>query len=306
VAFVSREIAEARLIDTSTPLTQQDVSELVPWMALLSDAARERLKLRLTLEGLQAVRAMDQSSTRFARSSLALNVALFLLSIMALGIALKSYRSAEASGAAQFEQMKQQQQALDSSRQALEASLSTFKQQQKILDQLSKTAQNQLAISAVQAEREARKPELTAVMLYPSSPAILLHNTGNKTTFNPSFEGRFWDTSKPEGNSFRLVSSPNAKCDYILPKTACGPFMLNFPLNHPDSGDALFGYVSIQCPECSEFRVCWVYIANNRGFYAVGSYADYDFMRLTPTNIEATISRFLARKDLMPIADRLM
>lgn len=298
--FSSLEDVEARLANANEPLSEQEICEFAQWLPLMSETDKKRLDIQLDLQTIKAIRQMDSGGTRLAKSSLALNVALFALSIAALCIALKTYVSAEASGAGQTVQMLKQQQALDKSREALEKTLETIEAQQTVLDRLSKTADTQLVISTGQSEREKQRPVLTAVMVNPNIPAIVLRNTGTKTTSNPSYGGGFWDLSKSEGGIFHFVGIMTAKCDYIVPKSGCGPFKLSFPLSSPEPGDELFGYVLLQCPECVESKVCWVYIANGKqGFYAFGSYTDYDFSGIRAGNVKDTLAKFTTRKDLI-------
>jgi hypothetical protein len=84
---------------------------------MLSTGGSHRLHAELALRNIQSIQRFDKNSSRVARYSLILNLAMLAISILAMCISLRAYRAAERSAG-------QQQATLDASRTALERVLS--------------------------------------------------------------------------------------------------------------------------------------------------------------------------------------
>jgi len=101
------------------------------------------------------------SNETFNIISLAVNVALFVITMFTLFVAMAAYYSAEQSG-------KQQQAALDASRAALEKVVGTASRQQELLDENLKVAKAQLEVVREQREDErkrlSRKPRIEVML----------------------------------------------------------------------------------------------------------------------------------------------
>lgn len=101
------------------------------------------------------------SNETFNIVSLAVNVALFVITIFTLLVAMAAYYSAEQSG-------KQQQQTLGASRQALESVVGVALKQQELLDENLKIAKAQLEVVREQREDErkrfSRKPQIEVML----------------------------------------------------------------------------------------------------------------------------------------------
>jgi len=146
--FKSTQDVEYRLNQDATPLTDQEIQDLYPWMQQLGTGAIRRLEAELSLRNIQAVRQFDKSSGRIGKWSLWLNVALFILTIVAVWIAIRSYREAKRSSA-------EQQATLESSRHSLEVATTS-------LDRLARTADEQLRQIQEYQKQALAKPSFTA------------------------------------------------------------------------------------------------------------------------------------------------
>lgn len=135
--FRSHNEANQRLTQNPTRLTEQEITDLYPWMQGLTTGAVLRLNAELALGTNEAIARFDKNSSKVARWSLWLNGAMLLLTVIAILIALSSYHQAARSAT-------EQQTTLDSSRTALERVVATSTEQQKLLQQSVETARQQL------------------------------------------------------------------------------------------------------------------------------------------------------------------
>jgi hypothetical protein len=108
MAFYSQEEVELRLLRVDDPLAEEEIADCFVWLNLINDNAKERLRLEIQLQQLRSQRESNKTGRKANRVSMALNIALFLLSVLALAVSNKSYLSAEASSAAQTGEMEKQ------------------------------------------------------------------------------------------------------------------------------------------------------------------------------------------------------
>jgi len=145
----SNEVIE-RLTQNSLQLNDQEIIDLYPWMQQLTTGAAHRLNVELALRSIQSVERFDTNSSKVARWSLSLNLAMLLLSVLAIFIAMTSYHQAAHSAT-------EQQATLDASRTALEHVLATTTEQQKLLQQSVEVASQQLFV--IRGQQGQRKSE---------------------------------------------------------------------------------------------------------------------------------------------------
>jgi hypothetical protein len=62
--FPDSRSADIRLVGDATPLTEEEIRDLLPWVRVLSNAARERLQAELSLIQLAAMRRQEQLTAR--------------------------------------------------------------------------------------------------------------------------------------------------------------------------------------------------------------------------------------------------
>ncbi len=77
--FLTSRDAELRLVGDKSPLTGEEVRDLMPWMNLLGTGAVRRLQAELALQTIQAVQSFDRSSRKLSSWMIAFTVVLILL-----------------------------------------------------------------------------------------------------------------------------------------------------------------------------------------------------------------------------------
>lgn len=77
--FPSSHEADVRLVGDNSPLTQQEVRDLMPWMNQLSTGAVRRLEAELALQNIEAVQNFERSSSKLTNVLIWLTAALVLL-----------------------------------------------------------------------------------------------------------------------------------------------------------------------------------------------------------------------------------
>ncbi len=71
--------AEQRLMKDTSPLSEQELQEIMPYTNLISGGAMRRLEIELALRTIQAVQSFDKSSTKLSRRLLWLTWVLVIL-----------------------------------------------------------------------------------------------------------------------------------------------------------------------------------------------------------------------------------
>lgn len=82
MAFGNSQEADRRLVGDVTPLTEQDVRDLMPHIRVISEGGMRRLNAELALKNLGAVQKFEQSSSRLTGWLIGLTAALVLLTIV--------------------------------------------------------------------------------------------------------------------------------------------------------------------------------------------------------------------------------
>jgi len=72
--FPDSRSADVRLVGDATPLTEAEIRDLLPWVRVLSNAARERLQAELSLIQLAALKRQEQLTARQLQSFSAFDV----------------------------------------------------------------------------------------------------------------------------------------------------------------------------------------------------------------------------------------
>jgi len=79
--FRSMQEVDQRLV-TESPLTEQEVRDLIPWMRQIGESGMRRLNSELALQNLEAVQKFERSSSRLTWWLIGLTGALVLLTIV--------------------------------------------------------------------------------------------------------------------------------------------------------------------------------------------------------------------------------
>jgi hypothetical protein len=190
--FPSIQEAEMRLKDAAQ-LNEVDIKKLVPWLGFLSAGGVRRLEAELAVGNIQAVRQLDESSRRVGMWGLLLNIALFALTIVALVVAVKSYRDTKAAAV-------QQQKTLDSSNKALEDSVLNLTAMNRVIEaQWQKQVEAErkkpitlvgLQVSSASPTREINLSEKASETAAETSPAklfFMLQNNGDAPLVRPTY-----------------------------------------------------------------------------------------------------------------------
>lgn len=123
------------------------------------------------------------------------------------------------------------------------------------------------------------KPDLVPLIVNPDKPALLvfpLHSIAN----NVSVYLILWDIDREDGRIDSLLTK-GSKYDWLRPDQMGGPTPLvqtNDLGNIVKTGDRIFGYAVLECPDCLHVRMYWIYLAyGESGRYAmalVGKFPD--------------------------------
>lgn len=257
------------------------------------------------------------------------NIVLLVLAVVSIHIALKSYQTAQKSGAQQqgtldaskdalssvVGALKEQQGTLNDSRLALKQSVDIITEQKKLLQQSVQTSRNQLAVLDAQWKRQLEQPDIHAVPVYPAKPAIIVMN---KSKIKPVRDGLYQliavNIDRWLGDRYQSVSNRATKVDSIRPDGSYLPSTLELipdPNQPLEKGNRLYGYLSVSCPDCIAHRLYWVLIKyGEEGWYAELSKTDQEYSlkalgNLNPSTVDGHISSFLSRQDLNVMPKRL-
>jgi hypothetical protein len=285
--------ADIRLRNSS-PLTEHEIQDLMEWMPLLSTGSVRRLEAESALKQLKAIKQFDETSAKIGNRGLWLNGALFVLTVAAIFISLATYFDANRSSAEQAQILKEQKEALNASKNALESAVSVMKGQKDLLEQSAATSKSELTIIQDQNRRALEKPDVEAVFIYPQSPALIVRNKSqSKVAQGVMYEARFWHLNKIVENKYEFISSVVGEFGAVRPNGSVGPNALQLKLNGISpaaltEGDQLFGYITVQCPECRVARCYWMFVEiGKRGIYREGAYSEFDFFHFTSKNQNA-------------------
>ncbi len=244
-----------------------------------------------------------------------LNVVLIVLAVVSLHIAVNSYRDAKDSGQRQETALAAQQRTLDASRSALDHSVETAIQQQGLLEQAVQAARSQLQILEAEWKRQLEQPDIHAILVYPSKPAIVVENHSKvKPVRDASYQLITLNIDRWLGDRYQSVSTAATSVNHIRPGGSYLPSVLSLLLDPNEplvKGNRLYGYLSVDCVDCAAHRRYWVYLTygDERWLREVeDTEQDYSLptlAKLTPATVEAHVSHFRARKDLIPMPTRI-
>jgi len=297
-----RDLATVRTINQAPA----NLNDRLSFAIYTSSLSNHREAIRSLLGELSGLLSESRVRANTKLNSL-VNLVFLLLSILSLVVAVSSYWYAKEIAEGQGQAALEQQRTLDESRQALTSVASTIEQERALLEKSVDTAESQLRIIQEQHKRELEIPVLRAVLLYPQQLSVVLANqSAQKTAQDPTFEARFWNLSRPTGDSFQHVSSVVQSVDFIQPKGSIGPYSFDLRAS-PDPtpvqpGNQMFGYLTVRCSGCGEVKLYWILlIVGEKGWYHEGKWDEYPFNKMEPGMEQAVVSSFLSKKKLFEI-----
>lgn len=257
------------------------------------------------------------------------NIALFLLAVVSLYIAAVSYNDAN-------ESASKQQAALDASRKSLDAVsvtlekqlrtleesriafagvVETAKEQQRLLHQAVQTARSQLQVLEAEQKRQLEQPDIHAVIVYPAKPAIILENRSRiKPVKDAMYQLITLNVDRWLGDRYQLVQTVSTPVNYVRPQGSYLPSTLELRLDPSQplvAGNRLYGYLTVDCPECVSRRIYWVYLKfGEEGWFREVRSGEQNYTlsvlaQLSPATVETHLRQFGSGQDLIPIRARL-
>ncbi len=134
----------------------------------------------------------------------------------------------------------------------------------------------------------SQKPDISACLLQPKDFALALINTSASdiAVRDPEYNIAVWDLDIPDDKPHGvLVSTPNpqrwiSRREYVI------VYAMSF-LPHIGSmlksGDRVFGWVTVACPDCAKYKAYWVYgVYGQSGWYSQihgDALPDFNLMR---------------------------
>lgn len=245
------------------------------------------------------------------------SLTLLIIALLSLSVAVSAILEARKTAEEQYNATLIQQRILNDSRKSLESvgktsevqqallkeNLETSGKQQQVLQKSLVVLEKQLEIIREQQRLALERPDARLLVLYPQALSVVVTNASSiKAARDVLHEARFFNLSQPSGERLTYFGSRVKKTEYVRPKGAMGPFPLEFrPV--PKEGDQVFGFITVQCPDCVQLRRYWIYlVVGSEGWYAEGEWGDYPFYeQFTSDNAEKVVSRFLTRDDLVKI-----
>ena len=109
----------------------------------------------------------------------------------------------------------------------------------------------------------AQKPDLSMVLVYPKSFAIIFQNDSDVVLREPKYSPAIYNLDRLDasGNPTPLPI-PVFSGDWIRPRESMGPMSATgLPTVQPllKDGDRLFGTIVVSCPDCVATKAYWVY-----------------------------------------------
>jgi O-acetyl-ADP-ribose deacetylase len=110
-------------------------------------------------------------------------------------------------------------------------------------------------------QASAQAPEVTAKFVQGTSPGIIVLNNSQVVVRDPSCSVVMWNFSKTPPISLPTYNQPNPG-QFIKPGAGLILATVDNPSMKPQiaAGDKLFGYVSVDCPECKTARFYWLFV----------------------------------------------
>jgi len=316
VAAFEAELSQLRVVETLLdagtllePLSEDDQQRLSAYSSQVTGKQEAIRALLQTLSDIVSARRR-QSDMAFSHQ---VDLLIFVLTIVSIVIALAAYWDARDSARRQAEVLRKQAEILGSSRQALDTALKVANNQLAILEQNLQTAKEELSILREERAQELNRPDVALTPVFPATIAVTLENRSDtKIARDVLYYGAFWNVSRPVGDTFQLVGPKSAKIDYLRPRSTAGPMSLEFTYSGGNTepikqGDLLFGYLSVQCPDCSRVRDYWVlFTVGGSGAYFENGPSEpvLDFTHFSKNNFEAALSAFRSHRDLKAMPTR--
>jgi hypothetical protein len=226
----------------------------------------------------------------------ALNIFVLLVAVISLHVSVTTYQEAKRSGdeqtralqssrdalAAVARSVNSQGETLERSRQALDASVATAIAQQRLLSQSVANSKKQLGILQAEWAREMEQPDVHLALFYTDEFSVAVSNSGKKIARDSMYQGAFWNLSKPQNGAFQFASVKVQDVKYIRPGGGFAPTKAEWYYGNggsPEAGDKLFGYMTVQCPDCFQERLYWVFFSvGGDGAYREGKFSEYSFV----------------------------
>lgn len=244
-----------------------------------------------------------------------LNIAVLFFAVASLQISITTYQDAKRSGDEQIKALQASRRALDvlgqdlnkqedtleKSRQALDSSVKTAVAQQDLLSQSVANSKKQLNILQAQWTRELEQPDVHLALRNTGELSVEVTNSGRKVARDTLYQGVFWKLNKPHVQAFEWAGAKPAEVKYIRPGGGFAPTTLQWTYGNGATelalGDRLFGYMIIECPDCMQQRIYWVYFeVGGDGVYREGNSGEYS---MAPANVLDAASKFQSSNGLI-------
>lgn len=227
--------------------------------------------------------------------ALLVNLILLGTAVIALQISLSAYNDAHKSGDEQLRALAAARQAivetggqqvaeLNSARAALNSVVDIAGKQRTLLEGNLKTSAAQLSIIRQQQARELAQPDVDATIVNPTGLGVIVHNTSKiKVARDVKYQVILKNLDHPYLTTFQIVSGTLQEVDYIRPDGNYLPTTLQF-ISSPaspavENGNRLFGYLTVQCPDCKRMRVYWIlWRYGVDGWYHEGTPTEYPML----------------------------
>lgn len=235
-----------------------------------------------------------------------LNLVFLIIAIVSLKVAFDSYTTAMQGGEEQLKALQEarnaivstgadQKQSLEESRKVLDRVISIIKKEYAVLENSYKISASQLDIIKEQRRRELEQPDVHLALFYTDNFSVQVINKGKKIARDTLYQGLFLNLSRPSKNAFQWANAIPTEVKYIRPGSSFSPTEVTWHFGNGDTplkqGDRLFGYMSVQCTDCVQDRIYWVYFEYaGEGSYSEGSGDAYSMAVL---EVETSVSKFL-------------
>jgi hypothetical protein len=110
------------------------------------------------------------------------------------------------------------------------------------------------------------QPDVTACLIYPSSPALVLLNTSDQVAEQIKYSFALFDLDSADRK--QPLQIPVATFDFIKGKSVGGPQDILSTLRSPTSvkaGDKVIGSLGISCPKCAVGHTYWISLVVGQG-----------------------------------------
>lgn len=107
------------------------------------------------------------------------------------------------------------------------------------------------------------RPDIHLFVQHPADPMFRLVNPTTVLLREPKYQIALFDLDDPTTNGARSLEIPVKVLEWILPKSTIGPWTfssLSQAAGAVPKSHAVFGWISIQCPNCEQPRHYWILI----------------------------------------------